>query len=120
VLKLPTRQVDTHRQRLGARILVLPDPGLLAGLLQHEAPDRNYQPRLLRYRNERQRLHQPAKRMLPADKRLHPDDTPVHQRHNRLRVHAELSNTATEWSLSSQHLQPRAVKAPPGGRADTG
>ena len=87
--ELTGRQVDAHHElRFGQR--VHPAPRLAAGRFQHPAPDRDDQPGLLGERNERQRRDEAARRVLPADERLEPDDPVGSEVHDRLVVEPQL------------------------------
>ena len=80
--------VDAHAQRLERR--AVPAGELSDGLLEHPCADRVDQPRLLGDRDELPRGDRAARRVVPADQGLDPDDAPVPTGHLRLEQEHEL------------------------------
>src|SRR5207302_480124 len=71
--------------------LFVPPRALFAGLLKYEAADGQNVPRCFSDRNEHERRHQAARRMLPAQQRLDRTDVVADQTHDRLVVKVELA-----------------------------
>ena len=84
----PERLTLDERRWCGS---LLPRGQLPTGFLQHHPPNRHDQPRLLRDRNERVGVQQPALGVLPARQGLEAFDRPVRQADDRLIVHPELA-----------------------------
>ena len=83
-------EVDADDERPRGRVPALPVADLLARRLEHPAADRQDESRLLRERDERQRRHEAADRVLPAEERLHADHPAAAELHERLVVEAQL------------------------------
>ena len=88
--ELARRQVDAHHEVARRRVAALPLADLLARGLEHPAADRQDEARLLGERDERQRRHDAAGRVEPAQERLHADDPAGRELDDRLVVEPEL------------------------------
>ena len=88
--QLAVRDVDRHRDVLAARVLA-PDRELAAGLVEHEAPERQDQPGLVGDRHELARLDHLAGAVGPAAERLEARDGAGRSLDHRLVEHPQLA-----------------------------
>src|SRR5882724_9646928 len=112
--RLELARAEVHADlELRVAELFLPLLHLPAGLPDHPGADLHDQPRLLRQRDEFQRLHQPALRMLPAQERLGAGDPPAVERDHRLVLGMELAalQRPAERGLQLQQLHGPLVHA---------
>ena len=77
-------QIDRDEDRLAVGHGVAPGGGLGARLFDHPIADRDDQPAALGHADELGWFEQPAGPVLPAKKRLDPDDPLIFDRHDRL------------------------------------
>ena len=110
VLQLERRDVHAHPRRR-ARGQPLPHVRLPAGLLDHPAPHRDDEARLLRDGDELRRRHEAAIRVAPAQQRLRTDHPPGADGEDRLVVEDELVPFERSFKLASR-LQAREQLSP--------
>src|SRR5215216_5793500 len=113
VEKLSGREVHANRQGRYARVALLPDTCLLAGLSEHPLPDPHDQTSLLGDWKKLLGQQQSPLRMLPTHQRLYPGDLVVIKCHDGLVVDPELLpyECSPEPSLQHQALHSLSIHA---------